>query len=126
MTTLHHIDPQYREFVTGYLSAAMFTEDPEPGSGEYEPRWDTLPAETIARAYVECQRFYDDLTDDLRHVVDDDLARAGRDFWYTRNGHGCGFWDGGYEDSIGTLLTAHAHAYGEVWAEMSDGRLFFL
>lgn len=30
---------------------------------------------------------------------------AGIDFWLTRNGHGAGFWDGGWEDEQGEALT---------------------
>lgn len=52
-------------------------------------------------------------------------THAGRDFWYTRNGHGCGFWsrssggdtpcgDGDWEEPHGTALTAACEAFDEV------------
>lgn len=39
--------------------------------------------------------------------------QAGHDFWLTRNGHGSGFWDGGWPEPAATRLTDAAHAYGE-------------
>jgi hypothetical protein len=40
-----------------------------------------------------------------------DEARAGHDFWLTRNGHGAGFWDRGL-GKVGDELTKAAKAYG--------------
>lgn len=36
----------------------------------------------------------------------------GHDFWLTRNGHGTGFWDRGYDDELGDRLTDAAHSFG--------------
>jgi len=33
-----------------------------------------------------------------------DYEQLGHDLWLTRNGHGCGFWDGDYGD-IGDMIT---------------------
>jgi hypothetical protein len=38
---------------------------------------------------------------------------AGHDFWLTRNGHGAGFWDGGWPES-GDVLTKASEPYGSV------------
>jgi hypothetical protein len=38
-------------------------------------------------------------------------AHAGHDFWLTRNGHGCGFWDRGL-DALGDRLTEACKPYG--------------
>jgi hypothetical protein len=38
-----------------------------------------------------------------------DHAQAGRDFWFTRNGHGVGFWDRGLGDIGETLSAACGH-----------------
>lgn len=37
-------------------------------------------------------------------------ARAGHDFWLTRNGHGAGFWDRGL-DALGDRLSNAAQVY---------------
>ncbi len=74
-------------------------------------------------AYIECACFTDDLPfltnselQDMKldcieflakaeHLLSGlDLAQCGHDFWLTRNGHGTGFWDRGYEESLGSLF----------------------
>jgi len=49
-----------------------------------------------------------------------DEAQAGRDFWYTRNGHGCGFWDGDWPEPWADDLDKAAKAFGEVDAYLGD------
>lgn len=44
-------------------------------------------------------------------AVAGDGEQNGNDFWYTRNGHGVGFWDRGYEQT-GDRLTEAAHKFG--------------
>ena len=52
-------------------------------------------------------------------------AQAGHDLWLTRNGHGAGFWDRGW--NWGSLLSTIAHGYGEcnVWFDEGAGLLEF-
>ena len=38
--------------------------------------------------------------------------QAGHDFWLTRNGHGCGFWDGDWPELIGEKLTEASKDFG--------------
>lgn len=52
-----------------------------------------------------------------------DARAAGRDFWYTRNGHGVGFWDRGLGE-VGDRLSDIAREFGECHAsfgEAADG-----
>jgi len=44
--------------------------------------------------------------------------QAGHDFWLTRQGHGAGFWDGGWQN-YGELLTSLSKAYGAL--ELYEG-----
>lgn len=60
------------------------------------------------KAYLESDH-YGESADALEAYV-----LAGRDFWYTRNHHGCGFWDGDWPEPHGTALTNTAYAFGEV------------
>jgi hypothetical protein len=68
--------------------------------------------------------------------VESDLARAGQDFWLTRNRHGAGFWDGDWNQpfehcgegpapyrTIGAYLTAMSHPYGEFNLYVGDDGL---
>jgi len=53
-------------------------------------------------------------------------ARAGHDFWLTRNGHGAGFWDGDWMPRhIGEALTKASKPYGEVNLYVGDdGKIY--
>lgn len=73
--------------------------------------------------YLEARRLYAralEYTDD-KHIA--------HDFWLTRNGHGCGYWDGDYGDKLGDLLTKACESRGRqhVWInengtlELEDG-----
>ena len=54
-----------------------------------------------------------------------DETRAGHDYWYTRNGHGAGYWDRGLGD-IGDTLSRLASAWHEVDVYRGDdGLLYF-
>lgn len=54
-----------------------------------------------------------------------DMARAGNDFWMTRNRHGAGFWDGGLPDDLGNALTKAAKTYGEMSLYIGDdGKIY--
>lgn len=109
------------EFTRGYLEAALWTSDPYSGiSGEWSEHdeWTiaNIRAEDLQRAIVVCADFQRDNREDLEEVSDTyhvDSTQHGHDFWLTRNGHGCGFWDRGYDlNDLGRKLTEAAHAFG--------------
>jgi hypothetical protein len=52
-------------------------------------------------------------------------AQAGRDFWYTRNGHGCGFWDGDWPEPHASDMTSAAKSFGEVSVSF-DGQMIHI
>jgi hypothetical protein len=106
--------PTLDAFTRAYLTAALFTDDPDPRSGEFEEhdRWTiaNIHPDNLAQAIADCAKFQAENAADIA----DDIERAGRDFWYTRNGHGCGFWDGDWPEDIGARLTAACKRYREV------------
>ena len=58
--------------------------------------------------------------------LDDNLTswQIGHDFWLTRNGHGCGFWDRGLGEQ-GDKLTAIVYRFGELYCYVGDdGQLY--
>ena len=120
-------------FTQGYVEAMFFADTPE---GE---DWavDMLSPEARAQIVADCDSFYDANAADIdaaieyheatqpnaKHPYDD--TRAGADFWFTRQGHGVGFWDRGL-GGIGDKLADAAHAVGECWPGLSDdGRIYF-
>lgn len=110
-------------FTRAYLHAMAFTETPDDRMtpGEYpEPDYARMfTRELLADAVRDCERFQErcrDLyMDHLQSLSDEE--HAGRDFWYTRNGHGCGFWDGDWPKDIGEKLTDAAKSFGEYYVE---------
>lgn len=109
------------EFTQGYIEALFFTET-EPGTtrqdrvttrgtvrqswardaaegrhhdmpGDYGP--DDLAPCALERIAADCAAFQ--LTNaallEEAYQRDYDAAQAGRDYWFTRNGHGVGYWD---------------------------------
>jgi hypothetical protein len=78
----------------------------------------TIPALVEARA--DCRDFQKGHRDFYLAAGWGD-AQAGHDFYLTRNGHGCGFWDRGR--THGDALTDAAHVYGTQGADLYRGRV---
>ena len=82
--------------VDPYLECVLFTDlpDGEVGSGEFS-------AGDRLRRFGKRER--EAVADDIRRFLEDAKPildrsdyrpdQAARDFWFTRCGHGCGFWD---------------------------------
>lgn len=104
-------------FLRGYLDAALFTTDNDaPGgcdyveSGRADEMLPKLPDYFVERASRDCDKFESE-NETLLALAGDDWQN-GADFWYTRNGHGVGFWDRGYPDDVADPLTEAAHEFG--------------
>lgn len=137
-------------FTQGYIEAMFFTEceqggnfDPENGSPlPEESGFADLAPETLREIENDCRKFMGTLPRDLsgRTDIDDacdyapgdyDEKAAGRDFWYTRNGHGVGFWDRGFGDlcspgTVGYRLSQHAKSFGECSVYLGDDERIYL
>mgnify|MGYP003442603524 FL=1 len=119
---------QLDTFTAAYVTAFFFTEEPEERQqgGEFtdwhdtEGEWNRFPVADQRRIIQECIDFQEANAEALQ---DYPTTAAGHDFLYTRNHHGCGFW----ENDHGTkeqcdALTAAAHAAGERHLERWKGR----
>lgn len=109
--------------------------DREPN---YEPPADEnystedISSETLAKMIADCQAFqaaHDNLFTDenCTHYSREYSVTeyAGHDFWLTRNGHGCGFWDGDWQEPAATTLTNAARACGEVNLYVGDDGMIY-
>ena len=55
-----------------------------------------------------------------------DEEQLGHDIWLSRNGHGAGFFDRGYDDEIEKKLMDSAHKIGGTYVYLGDdGLLYF-
>lgn len=122
-------------FTQGYIEALFFTE--EEALGQYAENaygFRDLAPETLARIMrdhaafqaTEAWGLYEaSANEESWGSLDDDDDHAGRDFWYTRNGHGCGFWDGDWPEPYATALTDVAKAFGACEVYLGDdGRVY--
>ena len=88
------------KMVLGYLETAHFADCPESskhylGGGNHYRKGDIGTAafckRAIAGAELACKTFLDMLSLEARELADS--WEGGSDLWYTRNGHGVGFWE---------------------------------
>ena len=80
----------------------------------------------LAQCRADCIDFLSDEVMAILEANDEvwDPGRAGHDFWLTRNGHGCGYWDRGAGDA-GETLSAAARVYGSVDLYLGDDNLIY-
>jgi hypothetical protein len=111
------IDDISEEFIAGCLEGMIFTGQyyAEPENQECQPEpidrhygVDDIPREMVKVIEGECL----DFLNTAAFMVAENPRQAGIDFHLTRNRHGAGFWDGGWE-AYGAELTALSHPYGE-------------
>lgn len=114
------------KFTTAYIEAALWStmDESTPDGGEPVDAnygFADLASETLERIKADCAAFQKQHWDDIQ----DDVTRAGHDFWLTRCFHGSGYWDGDWADDVGERLTAASHAWGEVNLYVGDdGRIY--
>lgn len=123
MGTEQIAEPALNEFTMAYVMAALFTFEENPPQGEYstsgrfQELFPLIDPRTLYKMIEDCTAFLAqaDLTDYPQ-------KQAGYDFWFTRNGHGVGFW----EEDYGTpeqcqKLTALCKEFGEFDLYSGDG-----
>jgi hypothetical protein len=127
-------------FTQGYIEAMFFT---STGTGDDEGLEDStfeeLAPETLESIKADCAAFQSTNADLLerayellevdpkaRYVTDRCEAEqaCGRDYWFSRNGHGVGFWDRGLGD-VGDKLHM-ACRYSERYLCRGDDGLLYL
>ena len=111
-------------FSAAYLECALWASTDDNGAPlDSAYSLEDIAPEALASMLADCERFAAAHAGDIA----DNPARAGHDYWLTRNGHGAGFWDGEWPEDIGQRLTTAAHADGECnLYPGDDGRLYVL
>lgn len=112
------------EFLKNYLIAALWSSsdsDENPLDENYEIS--DISDESLKQAQVDCELFKLKAGEILNKY---DIPHCGHDFWLTRNGHGTGFWDSGYEKNDGQILTALSKEFSNVDIYVGDdNKLYF-
>lgn len=107
-------------FLRGYIDALFFSEEErftEESGDETAFGIDDIDSKLAFQIYEDCKKFQEANAVDLEDV---DLEKAGHDFWFTRNGHGVGFWDGDYEEGKGERLTSACEIFGGMELYIGD------
>jgi hypothetical protein len=117
-------------FVKGYIVAALWSTNDEStpsGGNPLDANYgiEDVSDELLEKMVADCDKFRAENADDLKQAYErynviygtDGESYAGHDFWLTRNGHGCGFWDRDEleADGLGERLTDAAQQFGECW-----------
>jgi hypothetical protein len=115
-------------FTQGYIEAMFFTSTGHEDDLE-DATFAELHPQSLADIIADCKAFQDANRSLLDAAVEHggdrgeyDLAAAGRDYWYTRNGHGVGFWDRGL-GSIGDSLSSAARYSSVDVVRGDDGKV---
>jgi hypothetical protein len=123
-------------FIHAYITAALWSsndESDDAGGNPLDDNYtaDDLDPDTRAEMEKDCAAFIDLFWSDLfrpgiyqgrsgAHAVE----LAGHDFWLTRNGHGCGFWDGDWQEPFASQMDAYCKRVGEYSLIVGDdGRI---
>lgn len=115
-----------------YIETALWStnDDSTPSGGvplDDNYSADDLAPETLARMTADWEAFCKRAGElGLMSVPFRSLTDIAHDFWLTRNGHGCGFWDGDYVEPYASRLTALAKTFGEQWIYVGDDSRLYI
>jgi hypothetical protein len=121
------------EFTHAYIEAALWSsndESDERGGQPLDANYTgaDLAPKTLERIIADCAKFQSENADYLTEEYTSSrygvLAQAGHDFWLTRCGHGCGFWDGDWEEPA-AILTLASERFGNVDLYVGDDGLIY-
>ena len=118
-------------FIEAYIAAALWSstgDDEEPLDLNYSK--DDLSIEAALKIGVDCALFFETikgLTPVFDELPEEWIRHAGHDFWLTRCGHGCGFWDGDWDDfPFKDDLDRVSKEFGKIDLYVGDdGKLYF-
>ncbi len=125
---------KYDRFTRAFFEAALWSSYDEAEENGGEPldknySLDDIDPTVTQKLADECAEFQDkhekELDDDNCLSSYHPLEQAGHDFWLTRCGHGCGFWDGDWTEPAATILTDASKAFGNVDLYVGDdGKIY--
>lgn len=108
--------PELHGFAHTYIGTALWTttqDDGRPLDDDYTIH--DIHPDTLARMSADAMKFYSQNPECRRLVV-----TSAQDFWFTRNRHGAGFWDGDWPEPQATRLTEAAHRFGAYTLYVGD------
>jgi len=117
-------------FTKAYVEAALWSSNDERDDSGGQPldrnySANDIHPDAMKIIIADCTKFQTDnadlLTEDFCLTRLSADVQGGHDFWLTRNGHGCGFWEtSDWESDAGDRLTKSAHSFGEINLYVGD------
>lgn len=134
-TPITELPASLDEFTRGYIEAALWSshgwneDNPDDTSFLDMGKWiEDLDPDLLRSMIEDCRDFQTAQNPDLFLAYAQDYTytaeRAGHDFWFTRVGHGVGFWSRGLGD-IGDRLTDASKPYGSMDLYLEDDGLIY-
>ena len=126
------------DFTIAYIECMLWSStdntDENTGGDPLDKNYsiDDIAPEAMTKIVADCERFQRENATLLAEAeYNSSRSRewskeelAGHDFWLTRVGHGCGFWDRDLGE-VGDKLTEAAKKFGEVWPYVGDdGKIY--
>lgn len=120
------------DFARGYMEAAFFCGIQDENGDDVEASVSDLAPEAFDSLVAGAVRWRIENAADLERATAGgayDLEQAGRDFWFTRNGHGVGFWEWRGPTKSASLARQNLHGAARAAGECDlyfgdDGRLY--
>ena len=125
---MNYYPEQFEAFVNGYVTALLFAESVETDESD-EVYLDSLVSgiedfspEAAHNTRKDCRDFIVKVQREGIPLAYDNLEQAGMDFYYTRNGHGVGFWDRPeiYGKAEAEKLTKIAKSFPEIYVSFDQ------
>lgn len=108
---------------TDYIECALWASCDENGEPLDNYGVSDIHPDTLAQMEADCDAFLA-LIDELEINHDDwSDEQMGHDFWLSRNGHGAGFWDRGFES--GGALHKAAKSFGSFDLYVGDDGMIY-
>ena len=112
------------EFLSSYIEAALWSSIDSDSEDyfNYSYSSEDLAEKTLKKMRDDCEKFIELNKEDIKGRE----SQAGHDFWLTRNGHGCGFWETyDWEKEKGERLTKSARSFKECYLCVGDdGKIY--
>ena len=117
------------EYYSSYFEAVLFGEtrmsecDSCDGTFEDFSIYD-IDEKSLIEQFADLDKFFSEV-DEILENTDYTHDQACHDFYFTRVGHGVGFWENDHcEDKEGKLLTDIAQKYRELYCYDENGTVF--
>lgn len=108
-------------FLSAYIECALWStndESDEAGGEPFDKNYgpEDIHPDTLKGMREDSEKFIEENEGDIAGQ----FQKAGHDFWLSRNGHGAGFFDGGWPEGVGKRLQEASRNWGDVYLYLGD------